>query len=154
MSGAASVAVFQPRDAAWETRVRASFARQPFMAHLGATISHLAPGEVDLTMPFAAHLTQQHGFFHAGATTSLADSAAGYAALSLFPAGTGVLSTEFKFNLLNPGRGRALVARGRVIKPGRTLTVCRADVFGLDEAGEVHVATGLVSLICLAGITD
>lgn len=145
---------FQPRDPDWEARVRASFARQPYMAHLGATISHLAPGEMDLTLPFAPHLTQQHGFFHAGSTTSIADSAAGYAALSLFPKGTGVLSTEFKINLLNPGRGRALVARGRVIKPGRTLTICKADVYGLLDEGEVHVATGLFSMICMEGMED
>ncbi|PTW61509.1 uncharacterized protein (TIGR00369 family) [Breoghania corrubedonensis] len=99
---------FEPRDADWETRVRSSFARQPFMDHLGAVIAHLAPGEVDLEMRHARELTQQHGFFHAGSTASIADSAAGYAALSLYPPGTGVLTSEYKINLLNPGGGESL----------------------------------------------
>lgn len=145
---------FEPRDPNWEARVRASFSRQPFMAHLGATIAHLAPGEVDLVMPYKAELTQQHGFFHAGGTASIADSAAGYAALSLYPAGTGVLTTEYKINLLNPARGDRLVARGRVIKPGRTLTVCRGDVYGVADGKETHVATALFSMICLEGMED
>ncbi|WP_123194044.1 PaaI family thioesterase [Pannonibacter phragmitetus] len=145
---------FEPRDPNWEERVRRSFARQPFMGHLGASLSHLAPGEVDIVMPHRAELTQQHGFFHAGSTTSIADSAAGYAALSLYPAGTGVLSTEFKINLLNPGKGEKLVARGRVIKPGRTLTICRSDVYGVTGDREIHVATGLFSMICLEGVED
>lgn len=145
---------FEPRDPDWEARVRRSFARQPFMGHLGASLSHLAPGEVDIAMPHRSELTQQHGFFHAGSTTSIADSAAGYAALSLYPAGTGVLSTEFKINLLNPGKGEKLVARGRVIKPGRTLTICRSDVYGVTGDREIHVATGLFSMICLEGVED
>ena len=145
---------FEPRDPLWEVRVRRSFARQPFMGHLGASLSHLTPGEVDIEMPHRSELTQQHGFFHAGSTTSIADSAAGYAALSLYPAGTGVLSTEFKINLLNPGKGEKLVARGRVIKPGRTLTICRSDVYGVTGDREIHVATGLFSMICLEGVED
>ncbi|ADZ70230.1 PaaI family thioesterase [Polymorphum gilvum] len=148
------MSAFEPKDPDWEVRVRASYARQPFMEHLGAVLSHLAPGEADIAMAFRPELTQQHGFFHAGTTTSIADSAAGYAALTLYPQGTGVLTTEFKINLLNPGRGARLVARGRVLKPGRTLTVCRADVYGLSDGGETHVATGLFSMICLEGMAD
>ncbi|MEI2384117.1 PaaI family thioesterase [Breoghania sp. JC706] len=148
------MAGFEPRDADWEARVRASFARQPFMEYLGAVIAHLAPGEVDLDMPHARALTQQHGYFHAGSTASIADSAAGYAALSLYPAGTGVLTSEYKINLLNPARGEKLVARGRVVKPGRTLTICRSDVYGLEAGRETHVATGLFSLVCLPGLAD
>ena len=110
---------FEPRDPDWEPRVRASFGRQAFMRLLGIEIAHAAPGEIDLSMAYAPELTQQHGFFHAGTTTSIADSAAGYAALSLYPKGTGVLTTEFKINLLNPAKGDRLVARGRVVKPGR-----------------------------------
>ncbi|TCT12762.1 uncharacterized protein (TIGR00369 family) [Tepidamorphus gemmatus] len=145
---------FQPRDPDWEPRVRASFARQAFMRLLGIEISHAAPGEIDLSMAYAPDLTQQHGFFHAGATTSIADSAAGYAALSLYPKGTGVLTTEFKINLINPARGERLVARGRVVKPGRTLTVCRSDVYGIEAERETHVATALLSMICLEGLDD
>ena len=145
---------FEPRDPNWESRVRASIARQAFMATLGVEVEHLAPGEVDLALPFRPDLTQQHGFFHAGTTTTIVDSAAGYAALSLYPKGTGVLTTEFKLNLLNPGRGERLVARGRVVKPGRTLTVCRGDVYGIEADRETHVATGLFSMICLEGLDD
>ncbi|MCT8974462.1 PaaI family thioesterase [Microbaculum marinisediminis] len=145
---------FEPRDPDWEQRVRASIARQAFMTMLGAEIAHLAPGAVDLALPFRRELTQQHGFFHAGTTTTLADSAAGYAALSLYPKGTGVLTTEFKLNLLNPGKGERLIARGRVIKPGRTLTICRGDVYGIEGERETHVATGLFSMICLEGLDD
>ena len=143
-----------PRDENWRQRVERSFARQAFMDHIGARIAHLAPGEVDLEVDARAVLTQQHGFFHAGVTTTIADSAAGYAALSLFKPGFGVLTTEFKMNLLNPGQGRKLLARGRVIKPGRTLTVVRADVYGLTEEEELHVATGLFTMIALEGMDD
>lgn len=146
--------VMEPRDPDWEERVRTSFSRQPFMTHLGAELTHLAPGAVDIELSYRPELTQQHGFFHAGGTSSIADSAAGYSALSLYPAGTGVLTTEFKINLLNPARQERLVARGRVLKPGRTLTICRADVYGLSDTEQVHVATGLFSMICLEGVED
>lgn len=146
--------LLQPKDPNWEARVRTSFAKQPFMAHLGAELLHLSPGAVDIELPYKEELTQQHGYFHAGSTGAIADSAAGYAALSLFPAGAGVLTTEFKLNLLNPARQERLLARGRVIKPGRTLTICRADVYGLGDSEQVHVATGLFSMICLDGVDD
>jgi len=146
--------VYEPRDPDWEARVRASFARQAFMTTLGVEIGDLAPGAVDLVLPYSSGLTQQHGFFHAGTTSTIADSAAGYAALSLYPKGTGVLTTEFKVNLLNPAKGERLVARGRVVKPGRTLTICKADVVGIDGTRETHVATGLFSMICLEGLED
>lgn len=145
---------FEPRCPGWEARVRASFARQPFMALIGAEIVELAPGAVDIALAHRPDLAQQHGFFHAGTTASIADSAAGYAALSLYPAGTGVLTTEFKINLINPARGERLVARGRVIKPGRTLTVCRSDVYGIADGAERHVATALLTMICLEGLDD
>ncbi|MHC5653090.1 PaaI family thioesterase [Stappia sp.] len=146
---------FEPRDPDWERRVAASFARQSFMDTLGASIGRLAPGEVDLVASEAPGLKQQHGFFHAGVSTTLADSAAGYAALSLYPRGYGVLTTEFKMNLLNPGRGARLVARGRVIKPGRTLTVAASDVWGeTDGEPDVHIATGLFTLMALEGMND
>lgn len=145
---------YKPLDPTWEARVQSSFGRQAFMRTLGATIAHLAPGEVDIVMPHRPELTQQHGYFHAGATTTIADSAAGYAALSLYPQGTGVLTTEFKINLLRPAEGARLVARGRVIKPGRTLTICRSDVYGERNGAESHVATGLFTMMCLEGLDD
>ncbi len=148
------MSMFEPLDPDYETRVRASFARQAFMHTLGVEIVHLAPGEVDLGLQYRPDLTQQHGYFHAGVTATIADSAAGYAALSLYPKGTGVLTTEFKINLLRPAEGEWLVARGRVIKPGRTLTICRSDVYGERNGREAHVATLLLSMICLEGLED
>lgn len=143
-----------PRDENWETRVRASFAAQKFMTHLGAQMVHVSPGAIDLELTMRPELTQQHGFFHAGATSSIADSAAGYAALTLFAAGFGVLTSEYKINLLNPARQPVLLARGRVVKPGRTLTIAKADVYGLDDGTQVHVATGLFTLMSVAGVKD
>lgn len=145
---------FAPLDTDYDARVRASFARQAFMRMLGVELVHLAPGEVDLALPHRPDLTQQHGYFHGGVTATIADSAAGYAALSLCPKGSGVLTTEFKINLLRPGEGDTLLARGRVIKPGRTLTVCRSDVYGRRNGQEAHVATLLLSIICLETLAD
>lgn len=142
------------RDPDWQSRVRASFQAQHFMTLLGAELVHLAPGAVDVELNMRAELTQQHGFFHAGATSSIADSAAGYAALSLFEAGVGVLTSEYKVNLLNPAKQSVLLARGRVVKPGRTLTIAKADVYGLDDGEQVHVATGLFTLMSVAGVKD
>lgn len=143
-----------PRDPDWNERVRKSFAAQKFMTHLGAQIAHLSPGAVDLELQMAPELTQQHGYFHAGATSSIADSAAGYAALSLFAPGFGVLTSEYKINLLNPANQAVLLARGRVVKPGRTLTIAKADVYGLDDGNQVHVATGLFTLMSVSGVKD
>ena len=145
---------FVPRDPDYDRRVRASFARQAFMAHIGAEIVYLAPGAVDLACAARPELTQQHGFFHAGVTGSIADSAAGYAAFSLFEPGTGVLTTEFKINLVAPAKGARLIARGRVIRPGRTLTICRSDVFAVDEGTEALCATALLTMMQLASLHD
>ena len=112
-----------------EDRVRSSFAKQGLMSTLGATLGTVSPGMVEIAIRPHAAISQQHGFVHAGAVTAIADSAAGYAALSLMPPGTGVLSTEFKINLLAPATGDRIVARGRVIKAGRTLTVAQSEVF-------------------------
>jgi len=143
-----------PRDPDWESRVRKSFAAQKFMEHLGAEMVHLSPGGVDIELRMRPELTQQHGFFHAGATSSIADSSAGYAALTLFAADFGVLTSEYKVNLLNPAKQSVLLARGRVIKPGKTLTIAKADVYGLDDGLQVHVATGLFTLMSVAGVKD
>jgi uncharacterized protein (TIGR00369 family) len=145
---------FTPRDPGFAGRVKASFARQAFMAHLGVELAHVAPGEVDLVVAFHEGLTQQHGYFHAGVTATIADSAAGYAAMSLFAPGAGILTTEFKINLLAPARGERLVARGRAIKAGRTLTVCRADVSALRDGAETLVVTGLFTLMQVEGLEE
>ena len=124
---------FQIRDPDFDRRIRASFARQAAMHTLGATIARIAPGEVDLALPFRADLTQQHGFLHAGIITSVVDSACGYAALSLMEPGAAVMSVEFKMQLLAPARGERFLAVGRVVRAGRTITVV---------AGELRAAGG------------
>lgn len=118
----------QPENVQFETTVRDSFARQRFMEMIGATLSRVAAGEVDIELPFRADLVQQTGTLHAGVLTAIADSACGYAALTLMPAGSEVWSVEFKINLLAPAAGRRFVARGRVVRSGRTLSVCSAEV--------------------------
>jgi uncharacterized protein (TIGR00369 family) len=124
-----------PQHPDYATRVRASFDRQQAMALLGAQMTTVAPGVVEIALPFRAELTQQHGFVHAGIITAIADSACGYAALTLMPADVGVLTVEFKVNLLNPAAGARFVARGQVVKPGRTITVCTGEVVAEREDG-------------------
>ena len=116
-------------------RIQENFARQAFMATLGATLTRVAPGEVEIAVPSRHALTQQNGFLHAGVTASIADSACGYAALSVMPEGRDVLSVEFKVNLLAPAAGTGAVARAQVIRAGRSITVCRATVFAVDVDG-------------------
>ncbi|HEV7514712.1 MAG TPA: PaaI family thioesterase, partial [Thermoanaerobaculia bacterium] len=119
---------FKPQDPDFEAKARATFARQPFMATIGAELVRVAPGEVEIALPFRADLTQQHGYLHAGVVTAIVDSACGCAAFTLMPAGSGVVSVEYKVNLLAPSVGERMVARGRVLRPGRTLTVCSGEV--------------------------
>jgi uncharacterized protein (TIGR00369 family) len=121
------------------------------MTTLGATLRRVVPGEVEIELPFRADLLQQHGFLHAGAVTSIADSACGYAALSVMSADSAVMSTEFKINLLAPAAGERFVARGTVLRAGRTLVVCRGDVYAYADGGERHIATMLATMISLRG---
>src|SRR5438093_3295721 len=130
-----------PADPDFEARVRASFEGQRFMTTIGARLTRVEPGEVELEVPIRDDLTQQHGFLHAGALAAAADSACGYAALSLMPAGAAVLSIEFKVNLLAPAAGDRIVARGRVIRAGKTITACWGDVTAYAGASEKAVAT-------------
>src|SRR5215510_8281625 len=106
----------------FENRVRKSFARQAFMSTLGATLTRVEPGAVEIRLPIRPEVSQQHGFVHAGAVAAIGDSACGYAALSLMPADTGVLAVEYKINLMAPAVGEVLIARGRVLRAGRTLS--------------------------------
>ena len=147
---------FEPQDPEFEARVRASFARQRFMSTLGAALTRVAPGEVDIELAVRDELTQQHGFLHAGALAAAADSACGYAALSLMPAGTAVLSVEFKINLLAPAAGDKIVARGRVIRAGRTVTVCWGEVAAHASGSERLVATmvGTMMTVRDRGLAD
>ena len=149
MYGERRMVTFEPADPAFASRVRTSFGRQRMLATLGAILERVAPGEVDIRLPFRDELTQQHGFLHAGAMTSVVDTACGYAALTLMPAGVAVLTVEFKVNLLAPGKGEAVVARARVMKPGRTLTVVRGDVFAVEGGEERLVATMLATMMAV-----
>lgn len=139
--------VHQPTDPDYAPRIRASFARQQVMALLGASLGLVEPGRVEIMLPFRADLTQQHGYLHAGIITTIADSACGYAALSLMPAGCEVLSVEFKINLLRPAAGEQFVARGVVLKPGRTLTITRADVFAIRQGTSTLIAAMQATMI-------
>ncbi len=145
---------FTPKDPGFEARVRASFDRQRFMTLIGARMTRVEPGLVEIELPYRADLTQQHGFFHAGITATIADSAGGYAAYSLMPADASVLTTEFKINLLAPADGEFLRARGRVVKPGRTLTVCDVDVFAVKDGRPTPCAKLLETLMCLEDRPD
>ena len=138
----------------FERAVRDSFAAQPLMATIGARLTHVAAGEIDIRLPFRSDLTQQHGFLHAGVVASALDSACGYAAFSLMPEGAGVLTIEFKTNLLAPAKGDELIARGRVIRAGRTITVCRADGFMLADGVEVLVATMTATVMTIRDRPD
>ncbi len=145
---------FEPRNADYKNRVRDSFARQAFMTLIGAEIVHIAPGEVDISLPYREDLSQQHGYFHGGVTGAIADNAGGYAAFTLFDAESSVLTVEYKLNLLAPGAGDRLIARGRVLKPGRRLTVTRADVYACRSGTEKHVATAMLTMMRMAGMSD
>ena len=136
-------------DPNFESRVRASFSQQGMLAALGAQIGLLRAGEVHLGAPFDARFTQQDGFLHAGIVTTLMDSACGYAAYSLMPAASRVLSVEFKVNLLSPARGERFRAEGRVIKAGRTITVCEGKLFSMQGEEETLCAIMQATMICI-----
>ena len=143
-----------PKNPDFEECVRDSFSRQGIMELIGARLTRVEPGLVEIELPYRADLTQQHGFFHAGITSTIADSAGGYAAFSLMPAEASVLTTEFKINLLAPAEGELLRAVGRVVRPGRLLTVCEVDVFALKDGAPKPCAKLLETLMCLEGRPD
>ncbi|MER5183854.1 PaaI family thioesterase [Streptomyces sp. NPDC002896] len=130
-----------------QARIQASFDRQGLMSHLGARITRIASGRVHIVLPSRPEVTQQHGYFHAGATSAIADSAGGYAAFTLFPENTEVLTVEYKINLLAPAIGDHIEAVGTVLKSGRTLTVCQLEVFGVQDGRRSLVANGQQTLI-------
>lgn len=137
-----------------QTHVRDSFARQGLMGHLGAEMTQIRHGFCQLRAGYGPELTQQHGFFHAGVTSALADTAGGYAALSTFTASDSVLTVDFTVNLLAPAEGDHLIAEGSVIKSGRTLTVCQLEAYTIHRGERRHVATGRQTLIRLADRSD
>lgn len=149
----ASIA-FKPADPDFEARVRDSFARQPAMELIGARLMRVGPGHCEIELPHSQPITQQHGFVHGGIVGMIADSAAGYAAYSLFPAGSTVLTVEYKMNLMAPANAELLRARADVTRHGRTLTVVTFDVFGESGGKSVHCATGLATMMCMLGRPD
>lgn len=148
------MADFEPADPDFAARVRGSFARQSIMALIGAELTGVAPGRVEIELPYRSDLCQQHGYFHAGITATIADSAGGYAAYTLFPADSSVLTTEYKINLLAPAAGERLRAVGRVVKPGRTLTICDVEVFARRDGAEKLCAKLLQTLMTMHGRPD
>lgn len=132
-----------------EERVRQSFSRQAFMSTLGAELTSVVHGGVEIRMPFSSKLTQQNGYLHAGAITAVLDSACGYAALSVAAEDKDVLTAEFKVNLLAPATGEMFAARAQVKKAGRTLTVCTADAFAISDGREKVIATMLATIIAV-----
>ena len=133
-------AAHQPRDETWDTKVRDSFRRQGVMGLIGAELSSLSPGHCEIRLPFRPDLSQQHGFFHAGIVSTIVDSAGGYAGFSLMPAGSSVLTVEYKLNMLAPADGELLVAIGEVIKPGKNLVITRGDVYAIKNGKSTHCA--------------
>ena len=135
-------------------RIRSSFAKQGLMRTLGATLSRVTSGQVEIVLVPSPEVSQQHGFVHAGAISAIADSAAGYAALSMMPMDRGVLTTEFKINLLAPAMGERIVARGKVVKAGRTLTLAQTEVFAEYEGKERLIALLTATLMAIEGRDD
>lgn len=145
---------FAPRSTDWEARVRDSFARQPAMQLVGATLGAVAPGAVSVELPFANQITQQHGYVHGGVVAMIADSAAGYTAFSLVPDSATVLTVEYKMNFLAPAEGPLLRAVGRVVKAGRTLVIVQVDVFNCRGGDRTPCATMLQTLMVMHGRPD
>lgn len=144
----------EPRDPEYESKVRASFVRQRVMELIGARLASVEPGSVSIELPYRADLTQQHGYVHAGITTTIADSAGGYSAFSLMPPGCSILTVEFKVNLLAPAKGERFVARGRCVKPGRQIFVCEIEVHAVEGGRERLCLFGLQTNMCLPATPD
>ena len=142
---------FEPRNPDWESKARASFARQGVMKLIGAEMGELRPGHCEIRLAYRPDLTQQNGFFHAGVTSTIVDSAGGYAGLTLMPAGSDVLTVEFKLNLLAPADGEILVAEGEVLKTGRNLVIARGEVYSVKNGVATHCATMHQTLMTMHG---
>lgn len=148
------MSAFKPRDPHWEARVRESFARQTFMTLIGGEIASLAPGACAIALNARPDLCQQRGFLHGGVTTALADTAAGYSAYSLMPAGSAPLTVELKINLMSPAVGDRFIAKGKVLRAGRTLTVVEVDVDAASGVQSKLIARMLATMICLENTSD
>jgi len=150
----ATPAQFEPSDPDYRARVEASFQRQRVMEMLGVRIASLAPGRVELEMPFLEPYTQQHGFLHAGIVATVLDSACGYAGFSLMDKDAAVLTIEFKTNLLAPAKGERFLFRGEVVKPGRSITVCEAKAYAVDAGQTKLFASMTATLMAVHGRAD
>ena len=142
---------FTPQTSDYEDRVRSSFSQQSLMNLIGAELLKVVPGQVEIQIPFRNDLTQQHGFLHGGIVTTILDSACGYAAFSLMPADASVLTIEFKVNFMSPAKGKSFLASGKVLKPGRTITVCSGEVYSLSEEEPKLVAAMTATMMMLQG---
>ena len=145
---------FEPAFPEYRQRVAESFARQAFMQHINAELVTVEPGFCEIHVSYDARLTQQHGYFHAGVVSTVADNAAGYAGYSLMEESASVLTVEFKLNLLSPGIGERLIGRATVLKPGKTLTICRSDVFVVRDGEEKLCAAAQCTLMQLRDRAD
>jgi len=145
---------FHPVDPGFASRIQESFDRQGLMQHLGAQLFAVKPGRIEIRAWYRAQLTQQHGYFHAGVSGAIADSACGYAAYTLMPADFSVLTVEYKINLLAPAEGEELIARARVIRSGRTLKICMAEVYARKDQAETQCATMLATVMGIPGKSD
>lgn len=137
-----------------EARVRESFSRQGFMRYLGAEVTALGPGECEIKVAYRTEMTQQHGYFHAGVAAAIADSACGYAAYGLMPVTSSVLTVEYKINLVAPAAGETLIARARVLRSGKTLKICAADVVAVKDGKETLCATTLSTIMAMHNKAD
>lgn len=144
----------QPHDPGYVQRVRASFERQAAMKTIGASLGAIEPGRVTIELAHSPALTQQHGFLHAGMIATALDSACGYAAFTLMPADAGILTIEYKINLLAPGKGQRFRMEGTVIKPGRTITLVEGRAFAIDEGSEKLIATMTATEMTITGRDD
>ena len=142
---------FDPQDPEFESAVTESFSRLTLMRTIGARLQRVSAGEVEIALPFREDLTQHHGFMAAAVLTAVADVACGYAAMTLMPPGSSVLTIEYKANFLAPAQGERMVARGRVVRPGRSVTVCAGDVIAVDGGTEKLVATLLATMMRVDG---
>jgi len=153
-SKALPVADFTPLNSDFEAMLRTSFAKQGIMSHIGAEMGAVGPGRCEIRLPYSDDISQQHGFFHGGVVGTIADSAGGYAAFSLMAAGDGILTVEYKLNLMAPADGDLLIARGEVVRPGRSLTVARADVSVVKGDKETPCAVMQQTLMRIVGRAD
>lgn len=145
------VARFEPRNPAWEKKSREIFERQSFMRMIGARISLLSPGVCDIELPYREDLCQQNIYLHGGVITSIADTSCGIASSTLLSPEAGILSVEFKYNMMAPAAGERFIARGRVVKPGRTLTIAESAVFAVKDGVETEIGRMLATMIALEG---